>query len=265
MIGLKFGLQRFCVIFFINICMGDISSAFDLDLYGEHSTWIYEGAGPTSRSTFEDSDYLRIRALSANHSDLLRPYIMLSANRERVNRSWGYERNKVQYGVGARFATDKLPIQVFMEGRHVDEGRSVADKFRRGEELVGILTFTGHAGTHEEDDLMLSWYGDITEVSSLWAEGYTSGSGWIRLSAVSLGSNGFRFEMDPFDAAAYRECFSGCRSWVFLGVGLSLGYQYSPFSVAVRSDFGERLDVNENEESRSRDAARFLLVVSGEL
>lgn len=240
--------------------------AFHLDLYGEHSTWIYDVEETSLRPSFEDSALIRVRGYVRDEQSLLRPYLLASSQRERVNKSWGYERQRSQFGVGVRFSREKLPFQVHFEGRRFEEILSSGVKSsQRGDEFAAILSFGGHVGTHGQDDLLLSWYGDISQVERIDAASYASGSGWFRVSAVSLGSTAVRFEMNPFDASVYRECVDACRSWVLAGVGLVVSYQSELVSLSLRSNFGERIDFGADHSTRSRDTARFLLLASGEL
>jgi hypothetical protein len=105
---------------------------------------------------------------------------------------------------------------------------------------------------------------DVSQIASVDSKSYAAGSGWLRVSAVSIGDSSFHFMMDPFDLAAYRECLDGCRDWVFAGVGLAATYSSESLLVSLRTNLGERVDTNESGKIRFRDAARILLVFQGE-
>jgi hypothetical protein len=242
------------------------AGAVDLDFYGEQSTWLFERSETSSHSSFEDISSARVRAYAGDHVSAVRPYVLMAGQRERVNQFYGYERLISRLGAGIRFSNPTTPLSLFVEGRHFAEKRKNGLwKAQSGEEIAFLLSLNGNTHQSDSDDLTASWYAELSQIIKSKGGDIPSGSGWFRLSAVSMGSRDLALGMHPIDASFYHECVQGCRSWIFLGVGLALDYQVWPLSMGLRAQFGERFDRDMMETIHSRDAARFLLVLSGDI
>lgn len=237
----------------------------DLDVYAEKALWTFDLPEGSSMSTYDDSSIIRIRTLFREHQEDVKPFLSISAQRDAVNGALGYERLITRYGGGFRFSRSGVPLKIFLEARHSEEQSSGYTSSRSGDEGVATLAASGQKGSHVQDALVGSWYADVSQVVASNGGSYATGSAWIQISAVSIGSGSIRFVMDPLDVFAYRECWDGCRNWAFAGVGLALNYSVESASIALRANLGERLDGRGGGELRYRDAARLLLVIQGEL
>ncbi len=242
----------------------DCGFALDLDLYAERAMWRYDLPQGSSMSSYDDSWMARFRLLFRDHQEVIRPFLSISGQGESVDGAAGYKRIISRYGGGIRFSKTDMPIKLFVEARHSEQSSVGYSVRRSSNEGLATLAFNGQTGSHDHDALVASWYVDVSQIASVDSKSYAAGSGWLRVSAVSIGDSSFHFMMDPFDLAAYRECLDGCRDWVFAGVGLAATYSSESLLVSLRTNLGERVDTNESGKIRFRDAARILLVFQGE-
>ncbi len=237
--------------------------AYDLEVYGEHASWFFDRSEDARQTSYEDSSFLRLRLHALQNSTLTRPYASLSVQRDSAGSPVGYERKTVSGGFGVWRRFEKIPLSLYVEGRRLWQAKSTSSVTVARNEVAALGVVQNNWGGHDHDDLRLSCYGDLTyrvrenESSTLF------GSAWIRLRAVSLGSKGFHFDLDPIDTAYYGECVDGCAQWVFVGIGLGARYAYQSMTLSLRGNLGERFDFLREARAKSHDTARILLGISG--
>lgn len=240
--------------------------AADLEVYGEHSSWIFDVPATSDANHFEDSSLLRLRAFGMNDRQVLRPYLTLSGSRDRISDSDAASSvvETTKAGAGLHFAISKSPLQIFVEGRQVDEARPLADLRSNRREAVIIAVLSGETKPlNEHVSSKAAWYADLNHFVPFGGRDYDAASGWFRFSASMIGDSVLSITLDPIDLMAYRECLDGCRGWFFAGVGLSAGYSNSSLSILLRGSVGERFNEKADQAVRSEDAARLLLTFGG--